>query len=174
MFLFEGVDFVVAREKILLQKLREVIRRKVCFLVSPWLTDKSGERGRLNPWLKGFSESTVKVTTPAQVNLFAFLPSLSSTTRLIGSTESVGRPTSRVKEWFGNGSESLSVSCGFPSNVSIAQSLSVTVGFPNSVSIAQTHGCFTIPFPSHRTFSSPEYGGPTVFIAKHSQFYSRT
>jgi len=27
------------------------------------------------------------------------------------------------------------------------------------------HNQFTIPFPSHRTFSFPESGGPTVFVA---------
>jgi len=27
------------------------------------------------------------------------------------------------------------------------------------------HDQFTIPFPSHRTFSFPESGGPTVFVA---------
>jgi hypothetical protein len=30
-------------------------------------------------------------------------------------------------------------------------------------------GQLTIPFPSHRTFSFPESGGPTVFIALHAQ-----
>jgi hypothetical protein len=27
------------------------------------------------------------------------------------------------------------------------------------------HNQFAIPFPSHRTFSFPESGGPTVFVA---------
>jgi hypothetical protein len=33
------------------------------------------------------------------------------------------------------------------------------------------HDRFTIPFPSHRTFSFPESGGPTVFIAPHAQAF---
>jgi hypothetical protein len=30
-------------------------------------------------------------------------------------------------------------------------------------------GQFTIPFPSHRTFSFPESGGPTVFVTQHAR-----
>ena len=33
---------------------------------------------------------------------------------------------------------------------------------------------FTIPFPSHRTFSFPESGGPTVFLPQHAQANART
>ena len=33
---------------------------------------------------------------------------------------------------------------------------------------------FTIPFPSHRTFSFPESGGPTVFVTRHAQALTRT
>jgi len=32
-----------------------------------------------------------------------------------------------------------------------------------------SHSQVTIPFPSHRTCSFPEYGGPTVFIAHRAQ-----
>src|SRR5712691_2029769 len=60
---------------------------------------------------------------------------------------------SRVKEWLSDRREGLSVAAGFPMAV------------PHSPS----HSRFTIPFPSHRTFSFPEYGGPTVFIAHHAQ-----
>ena len=35
-------------------------------------------------------------------------------------------------------------------------------------------GPFTIPFPSHRTFSFPESGGPTVFVPRHAQTLTRT
>ena len=31
------------------------------------------------------------------------------------------------------------------------------------------HDQLTIPFPSHRTFGFPEYGGPTVFVTEHAQ-----
>ena len=30
------------------------------------------------------------------------------------------------------------------------------------------------PFPSHRTFSFPESGGPTVFVTRHAQTLTRT
>ena len=33
---------------------------------------------------------------------------------------------------------------------------------------------FAIPFPSHRTFSFPESGGPTVFVPQHAQANART
>jgi hypothetical protein len=64
---------------------------------------------------------------------------------------------SRVKEWLSDGRESLSVA----------------VGFPIAVPHEPHRDRFTIPFPSHRTFSFPEYGGPTVFIANHAQVSAR-
>ena len=60
---------------------------------------------------------------------------------------------SRVKEWLSDG----------------RQGLSVAAGFPLAVPHEPGHDRVTIPFPSHRTFSFPEYGGPTVFIAHHAQ-----
>src|SRR5262245_18857613 len=60
---------------------------------------------------------------------------------------------SRVKEWLSDFRRRLSVAAGFPMAV------------PHSL----RHIRFTIPFPSHRTFSFPEYGGPTVFLAHHAQ-----
>ena len=40
----------------------------------------------------------------------------------------------------------------------------VAAGFPIAVPHYPHHDQFTIPFPSHRTFSFPESGGPTVFV----------
>ena len=60
---------------------------------------------------------------------------------------------SRVKEWLSDRRQGLSVAASFPMAV------------PRWPSPSR----FTIPFPSHRTFSFPEYGGPTVFIAHHAQ-----
>ena len=65
---------------------------------------------------------------------------------------------SRVKEWLRDRRQSLSVAAGFP------------IAVPHELS----HSRVTIPFPSHRTFSFPEYGGPTVFIAHHAQVSPHT
>src|SRR5207253_6038645 len=68
------------------------------------------------------------------------------------------RRKSRVKEWLSDRRAGLSVAAGFP------------IAVPHE----PAHSRFTIPFPSHRTFSFPEYGGPTVFIAHHAQVSSYT
>ena len=60
---------------------------------------------------------------------------------------------SRVKEWLSDRRAGLAVAAGFP------------LAVPHEPSPSRV----TIPFPSHRTFSFPEYGGPTVFIAHHAQ-----
>ena len=60
---------------------------------------------------------------------------------------------SRVKEWLSD----------------FRRRLSVAAGFPMAVPHELRHIRFTIPFPSHRTFRFPEYGGPTVCIAHHAQ-----
>ena len=45
---------------------------------------------------------------------------------------------------------------------------------PSAVPHERPPGRFTIPFPSHRTFSFPESGGPTVFVPQHAQTFTRT
>jgi hypothetical protein len=45
---------------------------------------------------------------------------------------------------------------------------------PSAVPHKPHLGRFTIPFPSHRTFSFPESGGPTVFVTRHAQAIVRT
>src|SRR5262249_978992 len=52
---------------------------------------------------------------------------------------------SRVKEWLSDGRQGLAVAAGFP------------LAVPHYPSPSR----FTIPFPSHRTFSFPEYGSCT-------------
>ena len=63
------------------------------------------------------------------------------------------RSASRVKEWLHDG----------------RRGLSVAAGFPGAVPHEPGPGQLTIPFPSHRTFSFPEYGGPTVFTVHRAQ-----
>ena len=65
---------------------------------------------------------------------------------------------SRVKEWVSDGRLCLSVAAGFP------------LAVPHEPSPGQV----AIPFPSHRTFSFPEYGGPTVFTVHPAQGSSHT
>src|SRR4051812_42456341 len=60
---------------------------------------------------------------------------------------------SRVKEWVSDGRPCLSVAAGFP------------LAVPHELGPGQV----AIPFPSHRTFSFPEYGGPTVFTVHRAQ-----
>src|SRR5215510_4230823 len=60
---------------------------------------------------------------------------------------------SRVKEWLSDRRPGLAVAAGFP------------IAVPHEPS----HSRFPILFPSHRTFSFPEYGGPTVFLAHQAQ-----
>src|SRR6266704_7179232 len=60
---------------------------------------------------------------------------------------------SRVKEWLSDR----------------RQGLLVAAGFPMAVPHEPSHSRVTIPFPSHRTCSFPEYGGPTAFITRHAQ-----
>src|SRR6266853_5343934 len=64
---------------------------------------------------------------------------------------------SRVKEWLRG----------------VRRGLSVAAGFPIAVPQYPHHDPFTIPFPSHRTFSFPESGGPTVFVPRHAQALAR-
>jgi hypothetical protein len=45
---------------------------------------------------------------------------------------------------------------------------------PSAVPQYRHRGRVTIPFPSHRTFSFPESGGPTVFVPQHAQTLIRT
>jgi hypothetical protein len=85
-----------------------------------------------------------------------------STTGLTScSNTSLERPVirkSRVKEWFSDCRPGLSVAAGFP--LAVAHE-------PNPGQVA-------LPFPSHRTFRFPEYGGPTVFTVHRAQVSPRT
>lgn len=63
----------------------------------------------------------------------------------------------RVKERLNRFRHNLSVVCEFPRMQCL-----------NSFTVV----AFTTPFPSHRTFSFPEYGGPIVFVLNLAQFPS--